>query len=168
MKNLITRMRTLMRDDSGQDLLEYALLVALIALVAVAAVKNSGQAVNSIFTSVASQLQNAAQAVSGTTADPRIRLVTRVARYVTLARRRHRLAFALAVEDNGPGVPEAIRDRIFYPLVSGREGGSGLGLTLAQTFIAQHGGTIECDSRPGRTVFSILLPLERSSPAAPK
>jgi pilus assembly protein Flp/PilA len=61
-KNLITRMRTLMRDDSGQDLLEYALLVALIALVAVAAVKNSGQAVNSIFTSVASQLQNAAQA----------------------------------------------------------------------------------------------------------
>ena len=62
MKNLITRMRTLMRDDSGQDLLEYALLVALIALVAVAAVKNSGQAVNSIFTSVASQLQNAAQA----------------------------------------------------------------------------------------------------------
>ena len=62
MKNLMTRMRTLMRDDSGQDLLEYALLVALIALVAVAAVKNSGQAVNSIFTSVASQLQNAAQA----------------------------------------------------------------------------------------------------------
>ena len=62
MKNLITRMRTLMRDDSGQDLLEYALLVALIALVAVAAVKSSGQAVNSIFSTVASQLQNAAQA----------------------------------------------------------------------------------------------------------
>ena len=62
MKNLITRMRSLTRDDSGQDLLEYALLVALIALVAVAAVKSSGQAVNSIFTSVASQLQNAAQA----------------------------------------------------------------------------------------------------------
>jgi pilus assembly protein Flp/PilA len=61
-KNLITRMRSLTRDDSGQDLLEYALLVALIALVAVAAVKSSGQAVNSIFTSVASQLQNAAQA----------------------------------------------------------------------------------------------------------
>ena len=112
-------------------------------------------------------VRNAAQAVSGTTADPRILLVTRVARYVTLARRRHRLALALAVEDNGPGVPEAIRDRIFYPLVSGREGGSGLGLTLAQTFIAQHGGTIECESRPGRTVFSILLPLERSAPAAP-
>jgi two-component system, NtrC family, nitrogen regulation sensor histidine kinase GlnL len=108
-------------------------------------------------------VRNAAQAVSGATADPRIRLVTRVARYVTLARRRHRLALAVAVEDNGPGVPEAIRDRIFYPLVSGREGGSGLGLTLAQTFVAQHGGTIECESRPGRTVFSILLPLERGA-----
>ena len=107
-------------------------------------------------------VRNAAQAVSGTTADPRIRLVTRVARYVTLARRRHRLALAVAIEDNGPGVPEAIRDRIFYPLVSGREGGTGLGLTLAQTFVAQHGGTIECESRPGRTVFTILLPLERN------
>jgi pilus assembly protein Flp/PilA len=61
-KNLITRMRALMRDDSGQDLLEYALLVALIALVAVAAVTNSGKAVNSIFTKVATELQNAAQA----------------------------------------------------------------------------------------------------------
>jgi two-component system nitrogen regulation sensor histidine kinase GlnL len=105
-------------------------------------------------------VRNAAQALTGTTADPRIGMVTRVARYVTLARRRHRLALALSIEDNGPGIPDSIRDRIFYPLVSGREGGTGLGLTLAQTFIAQHGGTIECESRPGRTVFSILLPLE--------
>ena len=62
MKNLITRMRALTRDDSGQDLLEYALLVALIALVAVAAVQTSGQAVNSIFSQVATRLQQAAQA----------------------------------------------------------------------------------------------------------
>ena len=110
-------------------------------------------------------VRNAAQALAGTTADPQIRLVTRVARYVTLARKRHRLALALSVADNGPGIPEAIRDRIFYPLVSGREGGTGLGLTLAQTFIAQHNGTIECDSAPGRTVFTILLPLEFSRPA---
>ena len=91
---------------------------------------------------------------------PQIRLTTRVARGVTLAKKRYRLALALSVEDNGPGMPEAIRDRIFYPLVSGREGGSGLGLTLAQTFVAQHNGTIECESVPGRTVFTILLPLE--------
>ena len=68
---------------------------------------------------------------------------------MTLAKRRHRLALALSVEDNGPGVRRTIRDRIFYPLVSGREGGSGLGLTIAQTFIAQHNGTIECESAPG-------------------
>ena len=55
--------------------------------------------------------------------------------------------------------PESIRDQIFYPLVSGRDGGSGLGLTLAQTFVQQHLGTIECDSVPGRTVFKILIPL---------
>jgi len=105
-------------------------------------------------------VRNAAQALAGTTRDPSIRLVTRVARSVTLSRRRHRLALSVQVIDNGPGVPEAIRDKIFYPLVSGREGGSGLGLTIAQTFIAQHNGTIECASEAGRTVFSVLLPLE--------
>ncbi len=103
-------------------------------------------------------VRNAAQALTGTTNGPAIRLTTRVARYVTLARRRHRLAIAIAVEDNGPGIPSSIRERIFYPLVSGREGGSGLGLTIAQTFVAQHNGMIECESQPGNTVFRILLP----------
>jgi len=103
-------------------------------------------------------VRNAAQALQGTPG-PRIRLTTRVARYLTLARKRHRVALAVSIEDNGPGIPESIRERIFYPLVSGREGGSGLGLTLAQAFIAQHGGAIECESVPGRTVFRILLPL---------
>jgi two-component system nitrogen regulation sensor histidine kinase GlnL len=105
-------------------------------------------------------VRNAAQALAGTTADPRITLTTRVARYVTLARKRYRLALAVAIADNGPGIPDAIKDKIFYPLVSGREGGSGLGLTIAQTFVAQHNGTIECDSVPARTIFTILLPLE--------
>jgi len=111
-------------------------------------------------------VRNAAQALAGTTADPEIRLKTRVARYVTLARKRHRLALAVAIADNGPGVPEALKDKIFYPLVSGREGGNGLGLTIAQTFIAQHNGAIECDSSPGRTVFTILLPLELARTAS--
>ena len=105
-------------------------------------------------------VRNAAQALAGSTSSPRIRMITRVARYVTLARRRHRLVLAVSIEDNGPGIPPDIRERIFYPLVSGREGGSGLGLTIAQTFIAQHNGTIECESEPGRTVFRILLPVD--------
>jgi two-component system nitrogen regulation sensor histidine kinase GlnL len=110
-------------------------------------------------------VRNAAQAVGGGTSDPRILLQTRIARYVTLAKRRYRLALAIAVEDNGPGIAEAIRDKMFYPLVSGREGGSGLGLTIAQTFVAQHNGTIEWTSEPGATRFTILLPLELTRPA---
>jgi two-component system, NtrC family, nitrogen regulation sensor histidine kinase GlnL len=89
----------------------------------------------------------------------RLALRTRIARQVTIGKQRYRLALELHIQDNGPGVPETIRDRIFHPLVSGREGGSGLGLTLAQTFVQQHQGTIEYDSVPGRTNFKILIPL---------
>jgi len=104
---------------------------------------------------------NAAQALSERIAagDALLTLRTRVTRQATIGKRRFRLALELHIEDNGPGVPEDIRDRIFYPLVSGRDGGSGLGLTLAQTFVQQHQGTIECDSEPGRTVFRIVIPL---------
>jgi two-component system nitrogen regulation sensor histidine kinase GlnL len=111
-------------------------------------------------------VRNAAQALAGHPVSlPEIRLMTRVARGVTLGRRLHRLALAVAVEDNGPGVPEHLRERIFFPLVSGREGGSGLGLTIAQTFVTQHGGTIECETAAGRTVFTILLPIGGSREA---
>ena len=65
----------------------------------------------------------------------------------------------LVLVDNGPGIPEELHERIFYPLVSGREGGSGLGLTLAQNFISQHHGTVTFESTAGRTCFSILLPV---------
>ncbi|MDD2691125.1 MAG: nitrogen regulation protein NR(II) [Simplicispira sp.] len=106
-------------------------------------------------------VQNAAQALAPRIAqgDARITLRTRVARQVTVGRERYKLALELHVIDNGPGVPDAIRERIFYPLVSGRDGGSGLGLTLAQTFVQRHHGMIECDSVPGRTDFRILIPL---------
>jgi two-component system nitrogen regulation sensor histidine kinase GlnL len=86
---------------------------------------------------------------------------TRAARQVTLAKKHHALALELQVIDNGPGIAENIRDKIFYPLVSGREKGSGLGLTIAQSFVQQHGGSIEVTSRPGRTCFSLMLPLAR-------
>src|SRR5258706_1597192 len=110
--------------------------------------------------------RNAAQALSASTTNSEIRLCTRVARGVTLSKRRFRLALAVSIEDNGPGIPPDIRDRIFYPLVSGRQGGTGLGLTIAQTFVAQHNGTIEWESAPGRTIFTILLPLEMTRDAA--
>ena len=104
---------------------------------------------------------NAAQALSDRIAegDGEIIFRTRIARQVTFGKQRYRLALELHVIDNGPGVPDTIKDRIFFPLVSGRDGGSGLGLTLAQTFVQQHQGLIECDSEPGRTDFKLLIPL---------
>ena len=104
---------------------------------------------------------NAVQALAERIAagDAELNFRTRISRQVTIGKQRWRLALELHIEDNGPGVPEAIRERIFFPLVTGREGGSGLGLTLAQTFVQQHQGTIECASQPGRTDFTILIPL---------
>lgn len=100
--------------------------------------------------------RNAVQAMHG---QGEITLKTRVARQITLESRRYRLGMRVEIIDNGPGIPDDIREQIFYPLVSGREGGSGLGLAVAQTLVAQNRGTIECDSRPGHTVFSVFLPL---------
>jgi len=104
---------------------------------------------------------NAAQALGERIAagDGQITLRTRVGRQVTFGKQRYRLALELHVIDNGPGVPDSIKDRIFFPLVSGRDGGSGLGLTLAQTFVQQHHGLIECESVPGHTDFKLLIPL---------
>ncbi|MGL5986719.1 MAG: nitrogen regulation protein NR(II) [Burkholderiales bacterium] len=104
--------------------------------------------------------RNAVQAMQG---QGEIILRTRVTRQVTLARKRHRLAMLVQIIDNGPGIPDAIRDNIFYPLVSGRADGTGLGLTLAQTYIHQHHGAIDFDSKPGHTSFNILLPLTQEN-----
>jgi two-component system nitrogen regulation sensor histidine kinase GlnL len=105
--------------------------------------------------------QNAAQALVDrrVQGDASITFRTRIARQVTLAKVRYKLALELHVIDNGPGVPQAIKDRLFYPLVSGRDGGTGLGLTLAQTFVQQHNGLIECDSTPSGTNFKLSIPL---------
>jgi two-component system nitrogen regulation sensor histidine kinase GlnL len=108
--------------------------------------------------------RNSAQALKGR---GEIVLRTRVARQVTLARKLHRLGVMVQIVDNGPGVPADIRDRIFFPLVSGREGGTGLGLTIAQNYVHQHGGVIELESEPGRSCFTLLLPLDGGAQDAP-
>jgi two-component system nitrogen regulation sensor histidine kinase GlnL len=107
-------------------------------------------------------VRNAAQVMTGTTPTdaPQIILKTRIARQVLLRHKQHRMAIVVSVIDNGPGVPEHLHDRIFHPLVTGREGGTGLGLSLAQDFVQQHGGVIEFDSRPGYTEFRLMLPME--------
>ncbi len=106
--------------------------------------------------SVLNIVRNAIQAMSNI---GEVILRTRIARQVTLNRRRHPLALRIDISDNGPGIPEHLKETLFYPLVSGREGGTGIGLHLAHTYVAQHHGVIEFDSRPGHTTFSIFLPL---------
>jgi two-component system, NtrC family, nitrogen regulation sensor histidine kinase GlnL len=101
--------------------------------------------------------RNAAQAMDG---DGRINFRTRVARQVTLAMKLWKLAVRLDVIDNGPGIPDDMLGRVFFPLVSGREGGTGLGLTLAQSLVQRHEGAIHVESQPGRTCFSIYLPIK--------
>ncbi len=100
--------------------------------------------------------RNAAQAMQSR---GKITFSTRAARQVILAKKHYQLALEVRVIDNGPGIPAHLFDSIFYPLVSGRENGSGLGLTIAQSFVQQHGGTIEVASRPGHTCFTLMLPL---------
>ena len=89
-------------------------------------------------------------------------LRTRIVRDVMAGTERVRMALAVDIIDNGPGVPVDMQEKIFYPLVTGRAEGSGLGLSLAQTFVRQAGGTITLESVPGRTVFRVLLPFSQS------
>ncbi len=92
--------------------------------------------------------------------NPQIILRTRHLRQFTIGAVRHRLVMRIDIIDNGPGIPQTLLETIFYPMVSGRANGTGLGLSIAQDIINQYQGLIECDSRPGQTTFSILLPVE--------
>jgi two-component system nitrogen regulation sensor histidine kinase GlnL len=101
--------------------------------------------------------RNAVQALGDRGA---LTLRSRALTHATIGTERHRVVASLQFEDNGPGVPAELGETIFYPLVSARAGGTGLGLAVAQDIAMRHGGIIEFDSRPGRTVFSLLLPME--------
>lgn len=111
-------------------------------------------------------VRNAAEALrGGAVPEPRIELRTRFVRDAFVGDVRRKRALALEVLDNGPGIPEAIRDRIFFPLVTGRAEGAGLGLSLVKSYVEEAGGSVLVESRPGRTVFRVLLPFEPAKPA---
>lgn len=115
-------------------------------------------------------VRNACQALRDTP-HARILVRTRIARQVTIGRHRHRGAIRIEIEDNGPGVDPALAERIFFPMISGRPEGSGLGLALTQTIITDHHGMIECTSRPGHTTFTMTLPVVQplaDSPTPPE
>lgn len=85
---------------------------------------------------------------------------TRTVRQFTIRQKRHRIVLRVDVIDNGPGIERDLLEKIFYPMISGRANGTGLGLSIVQQFVDLHCGTVECDSEPGRTQFSVYFPLE--------
>ncbi len=101
-------------------------------------------------------VQNAAHALDG---QGTITLRSRAVTNFTIGDVRHRVIASIEIEDDGPGIPDDLRDSVFYPLVTTNPEGTGLGLPAAQELISRHGGLIEFDSRPGRTVFYLRIPL---------
>ncbi len=105
-------------------------------------------------------LRNAVQAMDGT---GRVRLRTRVMGQFTIGHRRYRQVIHVEIEDDGPGIPEEMREKIFLPMITTRAEGTGLGLSIAQSIVSRHGGLIECSSRPGHTVFTLTIPMEEAT-----
>ena len=107
-------------------------------------------------------VRNAVQALSQVEKKQRkIVIKTRTQHHFTIGQKQHRLVCRIDIIDNGSGIPPEIAQNIFYPLISGRPEGTGLGLAIAQSIIIQHQGLIECESKPGATVFSIYLPFDK-------
>ncbi|SFX77224.1 nitrogen regulation protein NR(II) [Marinospirillum alkaliphilum] len=108
-------------------------------------------------------VRNAMQALTESgQSNGRIILQSRAKRQFTLGSERHRLVCQVKIIDNGPGIPENMLENIFYPMVSGRAEGTGLGLTIAQAALQQHQGLIECFSHPGHTEFRLLIPFDHA------
>ncbi len=112
---------------------------------------------------IQAMLNLARNAVAASGPEGQVTLRTRILRQFTMGNKRHRLVLRVEVVDNGEGISPDLQDRIFFPMVSARPGGSGLGLPIAQELINQHGGLIECESEPGKTQFFVYLPLEPSN-----
>ncbi len=108
-------------------------------------------------------VRNAIQSLANCTEPvPTIKLKTRIQRHFTIGKTHHKVVCRIDVIDNGPGIPDDIVDRIFFPMISGRVGGSGLGLPISQSAINLHHGLIECENKQGETCFSLYLPLENN------
>ena len=104
-------------------------------------------------------VRNAATALEG---QGSITLRSRAVMNYTIGDTRHRVVASIEIEDDGPGIPDELQDSVFYPLVTSRPDGTGLGLPAAQELLSRHGGLIEFESRPGRTVFMMRIPLDQS------
>lgn len=104
-------------------------------------------------------VRNAVAALEG---QGTITLKSRAVTNFTIGDKRHSVIASIEIEDDGPGIPSELQDSVFYPLVTSRPEGTGLGLPAAQELLSRHGGLIEFESRPGRTVFFVRIPLQQS------
>lgn len=111
-------------------------------------------------------LNIARNAIQSIAPDGHILFRTRALTNFPIGAVRHKLVLSIEIEDNGPGVPADLAESIFYPLVTGRSDGTGLGLPIAQDLVSRHGGLIEYQSRPGKTIFVVRLPFSTSAPEA--
>ncbi len=146
---VLERVRQLVRAESGEQLSmvrDYDPSIPLL--------KGDSDQLIQAFLNIA---RNAARALDNR---GEITLRTRILRQFTLGNQRHRLVAKIEISDNGPGIPDAIRETLFLPMISASGGGMGLGLSIAQSLIARLHGLIECDSKPGKTIFTIYLPVE--------
>lgn len=109
-------------------------------------------------------VRNAMQAIgqSKPLSEGVITLRSRILRQFTIGNTRHKIICRVDIEDNGPGIPKDMLENIFYPMISGRADGSGLGLSIAQSILSQHSGIIACESQPGKTQFSLFIPFTNS------
>ena len=98
--------------------------------------------------------------IEGEVLSPEIKIITRVLHQELLGETQHKTVCRVSVIDNGPGIPEDLKDSVFFPMISSKSEGSGLGLSITQGIISQHNGTIKFESEPGKTEFSILIPIE--------
>ena len=96
----------------------------------------------------------------------KIKLRSRAVTNFTIGDTRHSVIASIEIEDDGPGIPFDMQDSVFYPLVTSRPEGTGLGLPAAQELLSRHGGLIEFESRPGRTTFFVRIPLEQKGSGA--
>ncbi|MGZ5532514.1 MAG: two-component system sensor histidine kinase NtrB, partial [Methylomonas sp.] len=111
---------------------------------------------NQLIQALLNIVRNAVQAIKN---EGEIIIKTRIQRHMTIGRKRYKLTIKIDITDSGPGIKPELMGQIFYPMITGRPEGTGLGLSIAQSLINQHNGLIECESEPGRTIFSIYLPL---------
>ena len=110
-------------------------------------------------------LKNAKEAlIDSEPLSPKIGISTRILHQEFLGNSFYSTVCRISITDNGPGIPEDIKDSLFFPMISGKDSGSGLGLSITQGIVSQHKGVVRYESTPGDTTFSILIPVEKATP----